>query len=100
LDRLKKEADSNVGIIINIIQEKCEVCGRGELQISILAEQMRREGFEFSITKPKVILKKIDEEMKNMPEFYINTSKNKEGEDKKLNAGTQNSPEPKSDLVK
>jgi GTP-binding protein len=37
-----------------------EVNGRGELQITILAENMRREGFEFSISRPEVIVKEID----------------------------------------
>ena len=36
-----------------------EVRGRGELQITILAENMRREGFEFSISRPEVIVKVV-----------------------------------------
>ena len=37
-----------------------EVCGRGELQMAVLIETMRREGYEFMVSKPRVILKEIE----------------------------------------
>ena len=37
-----------------------EVCGRGELHLSVLIETMRREGFELLVSRPKVIIKEID----------------------------------------
>lgn len=64
-DRLMKEAESNVAITITASSEKdfYEVGGRGELQLGILIENMRREGFELSVLKPKVLFK-IDPETK------------------------------------
>jgi GTP-binding protein len=59
-ERLKEEAASNVGITLEIQNDSCIVSGRGELQISVLAEQMRREGFEFLISRPKIIYKYED----------------------------------------
>lgn len=56
-ERLVTESQTNVGIKLKINGEQFEVFGRGELQIAILAEQMRQEGFEFAIKNPKVILK-------------------------------------------
>lgn len=58
--RLLKEAESNVAISVTEAESKdfFEVGGRGELQLGILIENMRREGFELSVLKPKVILKK------------------------------------------
>lgn len=60
LDRLQKEAESNVAITlkINDTGESFEVGGRGELQLGVLIETMRREGFELSVSKPRVVLKK------------------------------------------
>ena len=61
--RLLKEAESNVAISVTESETKdfFEVGGRGELQLGILIENMRREGFELSVLKPKVILKKDPE---------------------------------------
>jgi len=60
-DRLEREKRSNISLKIDFSQdESITVCGRGELHLSVLIEQLRREGFELSIAKPKVILKKID----------------------------------------
>ncbi|GGB98480.1 GTP-binding protein [Marivita lacus] len=58
-DRLMKEAESNVAIKIKDTPggEAFEVSGRGELQMGVLIENMRREGFELSISRPRVILK-------------------------------------------
>jgi GTP-binding protein len=56
-DRLLKEAEGNVALRINETSGKdaFEVAGRGELQLAILIEQMRREGFEMSISRPRVV---------------------------------------------
>jgi GTP-binding protein len=56
-DRLKREAEGNVAIRIDETAEKeaFEVAGRGELQIGVLIETMRREGFEMSVSRPRVI---------------------------------------------
>ena len=58
-ERLKKETLSNVSIqVINTVRtDVFEVRGRGELQMAILIETMRREGFEFMVSKPQVITK-------------------------------------------
>ncbi|MBP1764440.1 MAG: GTP-binding protein TypA, partial [Firmicutes bacterium] len=60
-DRLFKEVETNVSMRVNETEspDAYEVSGRGELHLSILIETMRREGFEFQVGKPKVILKKI-----------------------------------------
>jgi GTP-binding protein len=56
-DRLLKEAESNVAIRITETSERdaYEVAGRGELQLGVLIEGMRREGFELSISRPRVV---------------------------------------------
>ena len=56
-DRLLKEAESNVAIRVTETAEKdaYEVAGRGELQLGVLIEGMRREGFEVSISRPRVV---------------------------------------------
>lgn len=59
-DRLEKEKKANISLRIDATDEKISVAGRGELHLAVLIEAMRREGFEFSISKPTVILKKID----------------------------------------
>ena len=61
-DRLMKEAESNVAIKIADTPggEAFEVSGRGELQMGVLIENMRREGFELSISRPQVIMKEED----------------------------------------
>jgi GTP-binding protein len=59
-DRLEKEKKANISLRIDTTDEKISVAGRGELHLAVLIEAMRREGFEFSISKPTVILKKID----------------------------------------
>ena len=58
-DRLMKEAESNVAIKISDTPggEAFEVAGRGELQMGVLIENMRREGFELSISRPQVLFK-------------------------------------------
>ena len=61
-DRLMKEAEVNVAIKIADTPggEAFEVSGRGELQMGVLIENMRREGFELSISRPRVIMKDVD----------------------------------------
>ena len=56
-DRLLKEAQSNVAIRVTESSDKdaYEVAGRGELQLGVLIEGMRREGFELSISRPRVV---------------------------------------------
>jgi len=58
-DRLMKEAESNVAIRVSDTPggEAFEVAGRGELQMGVLIENMRREGFELSISRPQVLLR-------------------------------------------
>ena len=57
-ERLLREAEGNVALKISESTEKdsMEVAGRGELQLGILIETMRREGFELSVSRPKVLL--------------------------------------------
>lgn len=61
-DRLMKEAESNVAIKITDAPsgDAFEVAGRGELQMGVLIENMRREGFELSISRPQVLFRDID----------------------------------------
>jgi len=61
-ERLLKEAESNVAIKITDTPggEAFEVAGRGELQMGVLIENMRREGFELSISRPQVLFQDID----------------------------------------
>ena len=61
-DRLFKELERNVSLRVKETEssESFEVCGRGELHLSILIETMRREGYELLVSRPKVIYKEID----------------------------------------
>ena len=61
-DRLMKESEVNVAIKVADTPggEAFEVSGRGELQMGVLIENMRREGFELSISRPRVIMQEID----------------------------------------
>ena len=61
-DRLMREIEGNVAIRIKETDEKdsFEVAGRGELQLGILIETMRREGFELTISRPRVLFKTDD----------------------------------------
>ena len=62
-DRLLKEAERNIAIRITETPEKdsFDVAGRGELQLAILIENMRREGFELTVSRPRVVFKKDEE---------------------------------------
>ena len=59
-DRLLREAEGNVALRVREAEDKdaMEVSGRGELQLAILIETMRREGFELSVSRPRVVLQK------------------------------------------
>ncbi|MGI8853578.1 MAG: translational GTPase TypA [Methyloceanibacter sp.] len=61
-DRLLREGEGNVALRVTESEERdsMEVAGRGELQLGILIETMRREGFELSVSRPKVLLKRAD----------------------------------------
>src|SRR5499433_3853603 len=61
-DRLFREAEGNVALRVRDSDEReaVEVAGRGELQLGILIETMRREGYELSVSRPKVLLQRDD----------------------------------------
>ena len=61
-ERLDKELETNVGLKVEALKDAdgFKVSGRGELHLSILLENMRREGYELSVSKPEVIFKEID----------------------------------------
>jgi len=63
-DRLQKELRSNVALRVKETDEDgiFEVSGRGELHLTILLEEMRREGYELAVSKPRVVFKDIDGE--------------------------------------
>ncbi|MDD5586201.1 MAG: translational GTPase TypA, partial [Alphaproteobacteria bacterium] len=91
-DRLMREAEGNVAIRVTETEEKdsFEVAGRGELQLGILIETMRREGFELSISRPRVLfqeengvrLEPIEEVQVDVDEPYAGTVVNKLSERK------------------
>jgi GTP-binding protein len=61
--RLEKELEVNVGLrveALDSVQDGFKVSGRGELHLSILLENMRREGYEVAVSKPQVLMKTID----------------------------------------
>ncbi len=61
-DRLTRELLSNISLRVEELNpDTFKVSGRGELHLSILIETMRREGYEFAVTRPEVIFKKEDE---------------------------------------
>lgn len=61
-DRLDKELETNVGLEVEELpgSDGFKVSGRGELHLSILLENMRREGYELSVSKPQVLFQEID----------------------------------------
>lgn len=64
-ERLYKELDSNVSLKVEDTEstDSWQVSGRGELHLSILIENMRREGYELQVSKPEVIYKKVDDQL-------------------------------------
>jgi GTP-binding protein len=74
-DRLERELQTNVGLKVEPIEgtDSYKVSGRGELHLSILIENMRREGFELQISRPEVIYKTINnEKMEPVEQLVIN----------------------------
>jgi len=72
-ERLFHEARTNIGIRVEEVGtgEALKVSGRGELQLSILIETMRREGYELEVSRPEVILKEMDKELLEPVETLI-----------------------------
>ncbi|MBA4041675.1 MAG: translational GTPase TypA, partial [Sphingobium sp.] len=68
-DRLFREAESNVAIKVTESDDRdsYEVAGRGELQLGVLIETMRREGFELGISRPRVLFKEDENGQKTEP---------------------------------
>ncbi|MCX7985052.1 MAG: translational GTPase TypA [Bacteroidetes bacterium] len=62
-ERLARELRSNVSLRVELTEspDTLKVSGRGELHLGVLIETMRREGYEFQVSKPEVILKRIDD---------------------------------------
>jgi GTP-binding protein len=73
-DRLHKELESNVALRVRpdeVKREEFHVAGRGLLHLSILLENMRREGYELSVGKPRVITKEVDGEVLEPIEYLV-----------------------------
>ena len=72
-DRLFKEIKQNVALRVQEenLNDAFKVSGRGELHLTILIETMRREGYEFAISRPQVVLKKIKDKTMEPEEFAI-----------------------------
>ncbi len=74
-DRLERELQTNVGLKVEPLEgtDGYKVSGRGELHLSILIENMRREGYELQISQPQVIMKTINnEKMEPVEQLVIN----------------------------
>ena len=83
-DRLRKEAETNVSmqILESANKESFEVRGRGELQLGILIETMRREGYELSVSAPRVVMKKDEttgEQLEPLEEVVIDVGQEDTG---------------------
>ena len=83
-ERLEKELEVNVGLIVEETNstDSFKVSGRGELHLSILIENMRREGYELAVSKPEVIMRRgekgetlepIEQVIVSVPEEYSGT---------------------------
>ena len=72
-ERLSKELKSNVSLRVEMTDspDSFKVSGRGELHLAILIENMRREGYELQLSKPQVILRKIDDVISEPVEHLI-----------------------------
>lgn len=70
-ERLQKELETNVGLRVEEEGIGFLVSGRGELHLSVLIETMRREGYEFEVGRPQVVLREIDGVMKEPIEELI-----------------------------
>lgn len=73
MERLQRELQTNVSIVLEMTEttDSFTVKGRGELQLSILIENMRREGFELQVSKPKVIFREIGGKLQEPIEHVI-----------------------------
>jgi GTP-binding protein len=73
LDRLEKELRTNVALQLSQTKssDTFTLKGRGELQFAVLAEQMRREGFEFALGRPKVITKEVNGQIEEPLEHVV-----------------------------
>lgn len=60
LERLEKELETNVALKLENVGDRFILSGRGELHLSVLIETLRREGYEFEVSKPQVITKVVD----------------------------------------
>lgn len=81
-DRFDREILGNVSIQVKSTDraDAFEICGRGELQMAILIETMRREGFEFMVSKPRVITKLIDDKVQEpMERVFFDIPEDKVG---------------------
>lgn len=79
-ERLLKEKRSNISLRIEEGQDEMTVCGRGELQLSVLLESMRREGIEMTVSQPRVIIKEIDgQKCEPIERVYIETPESYSG---------------------
>lgn len=78
-ERLEKELQTNVGLRVTPIPDSdgYTVCGRGELHLSILLENMRREGYEVQVSRPEVIFKEEGKKLQEPMEFLIATMNEK-----------------------
>ena len=72
-ERLARELRSNVSLRVELTDspDAFKVSGRGELHLAILIETMRREGYEFQVSRPEVILKRIDDVLSEPMEHVI-----------------------------
>lgn len=72
-ERLLKEAKYNMGIRVEDTDnpETLRVCGRGELQLAILIEMMRREGYELQVSRPEIVTKEIEGTLHEPVEMVI-----------------------------
>lgn len=66
-ERLERELEINVGLKVEFAEDKFRVYGRGEMHISVLLENMRREGYEMQVSVPEVIIKTDDKGNKTEP---------------------------------
>lgn len=81
-ERLQRETLSDVALVVEPLMEGVgfKVSGRGELHLSILIEKMRREGFEFQVTRPQVIMQTIDgEKMEPFEELTVSVDEQFQG---------------------
>jgi GTP-binding protein len=97
-DRLFKEGEGNIALRITESSDKdsFEVAGRGELQLAILIEQMRREGFELAVSRPKVVVSRdpeTNEVLEPIEEVVIDVDEEHSG------VVVQKMSERKSDLI-